>query len=123
MLQVKCAWGLLMQHQCWYQYACFLLVQCSLQHLQQQQQQAQQQAQQQNAGLQAQQQQVWSEAMPQVSQLLQLPANELQQQLPQLAVAQLAACAAALIAWVQQPMDTTRYGPSLVSHAPVTLPH
>jgi hypothetical protein len=44
LLQVLAAWRLVVQHRCWYEFACHLLVRCSLATLHQQQQQQQQQA-------------------------------------------------------------------------------
>jgi hypothetical protein len=103
--QVMLAWGLLMQHSCWYNFACSLVVSCSQQHLQsygpmaegvlQQQQQQQQQ------------QQDWDTAPQQLLQLLlQLPDHK--SDLVARNCAALAAAAACLMAWVQQPVNSNR---------------
>lgn len=81
------AWGLVMQHRCWYQFACTLLVHSSLQ----------------------QQQGDWAHGTQQLQQLLMLSAQDLkQQQAKGLPSSQLAAAAAAFIAWVHQPVDCSR---------------
>lgn len=81
------AWGLVMQHRCWYQFACTLLVHSSLQ----------------------QQQGHWAHGTQQLQQLLMLSAQDLeQQQAKGLPSSHLAAAAAAFIAWVQQPVDCSR---------------
>jgi len=108
-MQAPVAWGLLMQHYCWYQFACYLLVHSGLCHMQRQQEQqcvalaAQEEQQEQQK-----QEQVWL-SVQQVQQLLQMPLEALMQQVPLLPDDQLATCAAAFIAWVQQPVDASRY--------------
>lgn len=92
---VKVAWGLLVQHHCWYEFACCLLVKGSLQHLRQ------------TAAAQP-QQPCSTAALQQVLQLVQLPLRALREQVHELPAAQMAACAAAFIAWVQHPLDPTR---------------
>jgi hypothetical protein len=111
--------GLLMQHSCWYQFACSLLVTCSLQHLQTCQsfvQDALQQQQQQQQHLQD-----WETAPQQLLQLLlQVPDHQGLQQLEVsdwqmqatgrsgvCSSAVLAASAACLVAWVQQPTNSS----------------
>lgn len=91
-LQVMLAWGLVMQHNCWCQFACALLVRSSLHHLQQQQQA----------------QDYLSSATQQLQQLLQLPKQQLQGTL-RLPCSQAAAAAAAFIAWIHQPIDHERW--------------
>lgn len=109
-LQVLLAWGLVMQHLCWYQFACSLLVSSSLQLLQAQAQPPQDRQQQQH---QQQQMDLAIGSAPELlQQLLQSPASQLQQQVQGLPAAQLAAAAAAFIAWVHQPVATDRYAPA-----------
>jgi hypothetical protein len=104
-LQVLLAWGLVMQHHCWYQFACSLLVSSCLHHLQQEQDHHKHLQQRQ----QPQQDEGWSQAPKLLQQLLQMPAQELQRQYEGLPTAQLAAAgAAAFIAWVHQPVAVDR---------------
>jgi hypothetical protein len=72
------AWALVVQHQCWHQFACYLLVHSSLASCTQRTQQQQQQQQLQTGSV------------------------------VELSGTQAAAIAAGFIAWVQQPLDTTR---------------
>ncbi|WIA40081.1 hypothetical protein OEZ86_013496 [Tetradesmus obliquus] len=81
--QVVTAWRLVVQHRCWYEFACHLLVQSSMAAAQQQQQQQRRRQQRQQAHM---------ENMGGSS-----SSNM-----------QLAGRAAAFIAWVQQPADTAR---------------
>jgi hypothetical protein len=95
MLQAMLAWGLTMQHHCWYQFACALLVRSSLHHVQQQQQQ--------------QQQQDLRSAIQQLQQDLQLPLEQLQDRKSRCSQSPAAAAAAAaFIAWTHQPIDHSR---------------
>lgn len=120
-MQAPVAWGLLMQHYCWYQFACYLLVHNSLCHMQRQQEQ-------QHAALaaqqeQQQQEQVWLSVQQLVQQLLQMPLESLVQQVPLLPDVHLATCAAAFIAWVQQPVDASRYVPCHLPSVELSIVH
>lgn len=99
LLQVLLAWELVMQHHCWYQFACALLVRSTLQHVQQHQQQQQLQRQQLD----------WTTAVEQLEQLLTLSEAYNQQKTQALSSGPFAAAAAAaFIAWVHQPVDLQR---------------
>jgi hypothetical protein len=77
-LQVLSAWRLVVQHRCWYDFACHLLVRCSMaMRLQQQQQQ------------------------PRKQELGNSSSSSSSS-------TQLAGRAAAFVAWVQQPADASR---------------
>jgi hypothetical protein len=80
--QLLSAWRLVVQHRCWYEFACHLLVQCTMALLLQQQEQQQEQQQ---------DQQAYERRLDGSSSNVQLAGH-----------------AAAFIAWVQQPVDAAR---------------
>jgi hypothetical protein len=93
LLQVMLAWALTMQHHCWYQFACALLVRSSLHHTRHQQLK----------------QQDLRSATQQLQQVLQLQTEQLQsRKLPCSQSAAAAAAAAAFIAWTHQPIEHSR---------------